>query len=207
MATRHPELADRVAPGENALLLCPSFQSAKSAGCRAMLTADDPEQENVLWVSFARSPSECWTDWHRHTDTVPADAIIIDVDDGSQSLSTETNDEFESDPALTIEKVSTPTDMTAIGTRLTEHLTTWAEKSPDRQTVVCLDSMTVLLQYTGVEQTYRFLDAVTETVAANDAIAHCHMDPTAADRETVRTLVGAFDECWRYDDGEWQAGV
>lgn len=207
MATRHPGLAEHVAPGENLLLLCPSFQGAKSAACRTLLTPDDPERVNVLWLSFTRSPSECWTEWHRHAEASPADAVVVDVDSSTQSLSTETNDEFERDPTLTIEKVPTPTDMTKIGTRLTEHLTTWAEESPDRQSVVCLDSMTVLLQYTSVEQTYRFLDAVTDKVAATDAIGHYHMDPSAADRETVRTLLGAFDECLEYDDGEWEAGV
>jgi hypothetical protein len=199
----NPELAGRVDPGENALLLCPSFEAAKPTACGNLLTPEEPTDENVLWIAYTPSPSNCWTSWHRHADATPADAVVLDVDGGSQPITTEINDEFTGDAALTIDRVSSPTDLTTIGTRLTEQLADWADETPGRRSVLCLDSVTALLQYTTGDQTVRFLDAVTEKVAAYDAVGHYHIDPGAVDDQITQRLATVFDHCWQFEDGEW----
>jgi hypothetical protein len=104
---------------------------------------------------------------------------------------------------LTVARVTSPTNLTTIGTRLTEHLATWAEDEPDRQSVFCFESVTALCQYTTLDQTCRFLDAATEKVADYDAVGHYHLDPSAVDRQTVERLTTVFDHWWEFTDGTW----
>ena len=205
MVLRNDQLADRVAPGENALLLCPPFEPAKSGSCRALLTPERPENENVLCVSLTRSPDEYVIHLHDHVDGTPAEAVIVDVDADTTADSTrEPSDAAASWPSLTVDRVASPTNLTTIGTRLTDHLATWAEDTPERQTVFCFESVTALCQYTTLDQTCRFLDAVTEKVTDYDAVGHYHVDPGAVDRQTVERLTTTFDHCWEYDDGTWE---
>lgn len=204
MAFSHDQLADRVAPGDNALLRCPPFETAKDAGCRSLLTPDSPETENVLCVSLTRSPADYVTHWRQHVDATPAEAVIVNVDADSDTASMDgETQELPSCSSLTVDHVASPTNLTTIGTRLTEYLATWAEETPDRQSVFCFESVTALLQYTTLDQTVRFLDAVTDKVADYDAIGHYHVDPGALDPQTAQRLGTVFDDRWQFQDGEW----
>jgi hypothetical protein len=59
--------------------------------------------------------------------------------------------------------------------------------------VVCVDSLTAMLQYVTVETAYEFLHTITGQLYAADASAHFHIDPTAHDDQTVDSIASLFD--------------
>jgi len=84
---------------------------------------------------------------------------------------------------------------------LSEQLTRW--QGNGNQTVVSVQTLTVLLEYVDFDTAFRYLHILTHRVQAADAIGFYHMDPDIHDEETVNTLKTLFDAVVEVsDDGE-----
>lgn len=92
--------------------------------------------------------------------------------------------------------VSDPADLTGIGIAVSEFL---GELPDDVDPVVCVDSLTTLLQYSSPERTYRFLQVLFGRVVAAGGAVHCHADPAAHDDQVLDRLLGLFDGVVRVD--------
>ncbi|MFC7196871.1 hypothetical protein ACFQL4_23180 [Halosimplex aquaticum] len=98
---------------------------------------------------------------------------------------------------VTVEHVSSPSDLTGLGIAISELLSEW-EDAPR----VCVDSLTAMLQYVEAETAYEFLHAITGQLYAANARAHFHIDPSAHDRTTVDSIASLFDAVVKFGDGE-----
>lgn len=94
--------------------------------------------------------------------------------------------------------VSDPGDLTGIGMRTTSLLGDQNER--DNQLVVCLDSITTILQFAEPRRTFQFLHTMTNFLARKDAISHYHMDPEAHEKQTVAQMRQLFDEVVAVDE-------
>ena len=222
----------RIDRGDNVLVLCPSFEADEPAACVDLLTFDEPADKNVLCISFTESVADRRIIWERYAGSDPERAAVIDVtaeprpivsstdaNGNGTDTDAETGTDAEADTDTvphthadsaggsfdpTLERVSSPSDLTTLGVRVTDRLDDWLPATGDDQTVVCFESISTLLQYADRQRTYEFLDAITQRIGTADAIAHYHMDPAAHDDETVARLKGLFDAVCECEAGEWR---
>lgn len=193
--------------GENVLLLCPAFEPAGPSACLDLLTPGDPAETNILCVSFMRSREDLRTKWDQHVGTAPGDAAVVDV--AADTRSAGTVETPSGDPpadttfAPRVEEVTTPSDLTTLGVRITDCLSDWEAQASPRRSVACFESITTLLQYADRERTFKFLHVLTDHFASADATAHYHLDPTVPDEETLEMLMSLFDVVCEYETGEW----
>lgn len=135
--------------------------------------ADNP---NVLFVSYTRRATDCV---EQVADGSVGSIGVITVGDATSTVE---------DRSVTVERIATASDLTGLGIKIDEFLTTW-----DSPVHVCFDSLTSMLQYVDYQRAYEFLHAVTGKVHAADARAHFHMDPSAHDSEVVAGISSLVD--------------
>ncbi|WP_459193586.1 DUF7504 family protein [Halosimplex sp. J119] len=172
------DLSTELADARNVLLCAPSMTGGEDEACTDLLVPSDPGAANVLWVTFRGDANDCLDRWAGATDEQPGDATVIVVGESSGSKP----------EGVTVEHVSSPSDLTGLGIAIGELLSKW-EQPP----VVCVDSLTAMLQYVETETAYEFLHAITGQLYAADARAHFHIDPSAHDRTTVDGIASLFD--------------
>ncbi|WP_415379416.1 hypothetical protein [Halosimplex sp. TS25] len=181
------DLSSELADARNVLLCAPSMTGGEGEACTDLLIPSDPGGANVLWVTFRGNASDCLDQWAAATDEQPAHAAVVVVGESRGRIP----------EGVTVEHVSSPSDLTGLGIAIGELLSEW-EEAP----VVCADSLTAMLQYVEAETAYEFLHAITGQLYAADARAHFHIDPTAHDRKTVDSIASLFDAVVEFGDGE-----
>ncbi|WP_018256987.1 DUF7504 family protein [Halomicrobium katesii] len=160
--------------GVTTLLLCGSCARTDEL-CGRLLAEGGAAGRTVLWVSFGQSPSECLDD------TVAADA-------DRAVLAVGTTPAGERDDDVTVEVISTPSDLAALGIKLSQFIA-----ETDGELTVCFDSLTELLGHVAVETAYEFLHTVTRQCYLADARAHFHLDPAAHDAQAVASITSLCD--------------
>jgi len=162
--------------GAATILLC--APSGRDDGlCRHLLADGAAEGRTVLWVSFDRSVDEC-------LGAVPAvtgDRAVLAVGD-APTPDSETLDD------VTVDAVSTRSDLTALGIKLSRFLS-----STDGSLSVCFDSVTAMLDHVALDTAYEFLHTVTRQCFAEGARVHFHLDPAAHDERTVAIITALCD--------------
>ncbi|PSQ49982.1 hypothetical protein BRD15_02490 [Halobacteriales archaeon SW_6_65_15] len=195
-------LHEHVERGDSVLLLAPSLSAATEEVCLDLLSLDNPNEENVLWVTYTRSPDSCVQDWLSHAGERPANMRFVSVGETMRSASAQARGGgSRRTGGETIETLSSPGDLTGLGIKLSEVLKEWDDT--DGRTVACFDSLTALLQYADLQTVYKFLHVLTGRFEAADVTAHFHLDPDACDSQTTSTLTSLFDTVVELDDGEW----
>jgi|APHM01.1.fsa_nt_gi hypothetical protein len=155
---------------------------------RLLVGAADGEMD-LLRVAY-RDPGRVVEEWPTHLADPPENARLVAA--GRAAAAVEASDIDHG-----VETVP-PADLTAVGVRTTELLDRWS--TTDRQSVVCLDSVTDVLQHVSFETAFRFLHVFTNQLAAVDAVGHVHLDPTAHDDRTVQRVMELFDAVVEHDD-------
>lgn len=189
-------------PGTNVLLLSPALESAGRQACGALSTGARSTGRDVLVVSFTETPDDIIQRLRsRATAAGPSKIGIISVGDSTRSA-TATDGGGPTGP-VAISTLSSPGDLTGMGITITEQLREWV--GDGKQVAVCFDSLSMLLQYTDVDRTFRFLHVITGRLRKVDAIAHFHMDPTVHEDRTLNTVKTLFDAAMEFeDDGSWR---
>ncbi|MFB6141500.1 MAG: hypothetical protein ABEJ26_13820 [Halosimplex sp.] len=193
------EVEASIRPGDNVLVMCPSFAGGECDACPDLLTPVPPSEVNALSVLFTDSPGDHLDDWERCVGTLPARSHIVSVDADARSKANIEHDVAGQD----VERINSPQNLTKLGVRITDCLDDWAETTPDVQVAVCFQSISTLLQYVELQQVLKFLNVVTEQCAATDALAHYHLDPRAHDEQTTAKLIELFGTVFEYEGGEW----
>jgi hypothetical protein len=195
-------LSASVERGASVLLLSPSLHSATDEACLDFLTLDDPSEENVLWVTYTRTPDSCVQSWLANVGGRPQNMRFVSVGETKRSASAQSGGGDAPRPGGdSVETLSSPGDLTGLGITLSEVLKEWNDE--DERTVACFDSLTALLQYADLQTVYKFLHVLTGRFEAADVTAHFHLDPEACDTQTVSTLTSLFDTVAELEDGEW----
>lgn len=101
------------------------------------------------------------------------------------------------DPDTTVrtEFVDSPGNLTDLGVTLTERLETSDDR--DSRTVLCCQSLTVLLQYSEDDEVFQFIHTLTGHLDRFDATGHFHLHERAHDDETVAAFRSLFDRVRR----------
>ncbi|WP_225741195.1 DUF7504 family protein [Halorussus halophilus] len=193
---------DDVERGASVLLLAPSLHESTDSACLDLLSLDDPDEENLLWVTYTRSPDSCVQDWLGHAGERPDNMRFVSVGETTRSASAVSGSGGASPPGGDlVETLSSPGDLTGLGIKLSEILKEWSAN--DNHTVCCFHSLTALLQYADLQTVYKFLHVLTGRFEATEVTAHFHLDPDACDTQTVSTLTSLFDTVVEFDDGDW----
>lgn len=191
-------LTGSVGPGDNVLLLCSVFASADDTACIQLLVPEDPSQATVLSVAITQSPWRRLAIWEQYAGENPADGEIIVFQQPDIGVSESIGESVEF-PVT----VSSAEDLTELGVRITERLDRWASDGVDGPPVVCFHSVSALLQFAGLEESFRLLSGVAERCSEADAVAHYHMDPRAHSERTIERLRPLFDAVYEWDGDEW----
>jgi len=170
--------ADDPAGGPVALVTEPAF-SADADGQIERAVAAGEGDRSVLAVLY-RHDVRAWTTALRRRDDRLDSAAVVAV-----GPVTETG----SDRAA-VRTVSDPTDLTGVGIAVGEWL---RARDADERPVVCLDSLSTLLQYADPERAFRFLHGLTAQVRSTDGAAFVSVDPGAHDEATLGTVRALFD--------------
>lgn len=103
----------------------------------------------------------------------------------------------DDDPPITVERVSDPGDLPQLGISISQLIDDWH----NRRVVVCLDSLTVLLQHAEPDRVFRFLHILHGRLSDVNASAHFHLDTRVHDIGTISTLDSLFDVTIEVSDG------
>lgn len=87
---------------------------------------------------------------------------------------------------MAVTALSAPDDLTGLGIKMDEYLS--ARVDADGPTVVCIDSLSTLLQYVGTKQAFRFLYTFLVRIATDDITIVAHGDPTSHEEQTLTTI-------------------
>lgn len=193
---------DAVERGSSVLLLAPSIHAATDDACLGLLSVDDPRNQDVLWVTYTRSPDDCIQDWLAHAGERPRNLQFVSVGETTRSASAASGGGSPTRPGdELVETLTSPGDLTGLGITLSEVLKEW--DGDGNEAVACFDSLTALLQYADLQTAYKFLHVLTGRFAAADVTAHFHLDPGACDQQTVSTLTSLFDTVVELDEDGW----
>lgn len=188
-----------VEDGTAVLLLAPANSPVGEECCVDLLTVAAPERENLLVVTTGSVDDRVDAVCRRTGGRLPRRTAVVSVGGSTRSAA---GADVGGGPLLgtdvVVETVANPGDLTGIGMRVSEHLGAWTDD--DARTVVCVDSLDALLQHADLSRLFRFLHVLTGRLRTTGAVAHCHLDPTAHDAQTVDTLLQLFDAAVEVDD-------
>lgn len=195
-------LRGRLGDAANVLVFGSHASDRDNALCDRLLSLRDPAVQNVVCFDFARSVDDRLERYATQVGEPPANMLIVRV--GGRTRSTRADPgpapdfDVENGGLPLIETIADPADLTGMGIALNRALEAWNPTA--NQTIVCLHTLTMLLQYVDTERVYRFLHVVTSQLAEDGALAHVHVDPRAHDQRTLQTLSTLFDVVIRPDE-------
>lgn len=181
---------------ENTLFLSPVFHSQTDHVCRELLASGTDRPDGVILVATVTSVKRWLDRWNESTDWWPVALGVISTGEFPRSAGVHET-LIPAHTNVTVTSVSSPGDFTGLGIEITELLKAWYEEGFD--VTLCLDSITVLLQYAETQQVYEFLYVLSRQMASVNVRAHYHMDPSAHDDETVYMIRSLFDSIIEFD--------
>lgn len=188
MSDEFSQGADAAETASNVLCVCPAIGNAKNEHCRDLLTREGPPG-TVLGVTVASSPGERMSEWGAVIDSVKTTLSFVDVSHGGRSAAMSA-DGFGGQNGVIVNVVEVEdVDLQRIGTEIASQL----ENADQGPVVVCIDSLTDLLQFESERTLHRFLNVLTARVEEADAVAHYHIDADGHPDRTFDTLEPLFD--------------
>lgn len=198
MSQRTERVADvpreQLPTAESSLLLARSHGGVERSTCIDLLSQHPFDVTKLVHVCYRESPTDRYEFVDRHCHEHPNESAVVTVSDSGESHSTPQD--------YYVESVADPADLTGVGIALNKCLTQWDQ--PSVRLGLCFDSLSVLLQYAEFERVFKFLHTLTNKLAAVDATAHFHLDPSAHDEREVAQLRQVFDSVVRVEQsGDW----
>jgi len=170
-------------------------------GGRCARAVPEPHGAELIVVAFAGSPAR-WLDGWRTAVGDPPRATFV-VADADTWLAGHPEDRIEAvaaaDTDVRSEFVDSPGNLTALGVTLLDALESHAGRDPP--TALCVQSLTVLLQYSTVDEVSKFLQTLVGHLDRFGATGHFYLHEYAHDEATVDGLRPLFDRV-RRDDGD-----
>jgi len=188
----------RVGPHENAissqitvpdtLLLASQFDSLRTPAIVDLCTPHDPASLDIMYVSLTQSPTSVVNLWETHVGKQPRSFTIITANQYLNDLdSTVTAGEIQA----SVTYIRSPADLTALGIQLTNGTNKWDTNNTNG--VFCIDSITPIKEFSGLVETFDFLQTVATKAAIQEFTVICLIDPNTTDVPTIDTLKELFD--------------
>lgn len=147
-----------------------------------------PGGSDLLVVAFEGSPAR-WLDGWRAAVGDPGRATFV-VADAAEWLAGAPRSRIESvaapDTTVRTPFVDSPGNLTDLGVTLLDALE--SHDGTDARTTLCCQSLTVLIQYSTVDEVYRFLHVLIRHLERFEAVGHFHLHERAHDAETIATF-------------------
>lgn len=188
MSVRSDPDGDETNQLSNVLLLTGTGDRCESAACRELSERNAPARSHVVLATGLGAAADRLADWDAEVGVRPAETTVVDVATATRSAAA-TGEASATDrwPGVTVEHVDA-TDLRGLGETLDAALT-----DADRETTLCVRSVTALLQSADVETVFRFLEALTRNVERAGGVAHYHLNADVHDEATLGTLEVLFD--------------
>ncbi|WP_134670323.1 DUF7504 family protein [Halorussus marinus] len=170
----------------NVLLLAPLTPTGNRACLELLAAVEPPARTNVAAVTYTPPPETWVANWREHVGMLPAELAFIHAN----TVETRPDGEDSLPERVSVGRVDPNQPMDIIAP-LSEQLTRWQDNG--NQTVVSVQTLTVLLEYVDFDTAFRYLHILTHRVGAVDAIGVYHMDPDVHDEKTINTLETLFD--------------
>lgn len=164
------------------LLLAPAVRDRPMNACVRALEGIGDDIDRVVAVTVAGSARDWLSIWDG---AVPSDAMpvtCIDVDTGARSMT----QPVSAGATTQVERVHDPTDLEAVGRRVSDVLDTADEA--DEATGIVVHSLSGILQHVDESTAFKFVYTLGEVIRRVDGIVFFHLDPGAHDTETVETF-------------------
>lgn len=175
----------RLEQSSNVLLLAPLTPTGNRACLELLASTTPPEQANVAAITYTPPPETWIADWRTRVETLPAELAFIHANKIQTA-----SEEGSLPEGVSVARVDPNQPMDIIAP-LSEQLTRW--EGNDNETVVSVQTLSILLEYVDFDTAFRYLHILTHRVQAAGAIGFYHMDPDIHDEETVNTLKSLFD--------------
>lgn len=174
---------DDIDPGDTVFLLSSMTGENEHTLCGDLLDRGDSNDTAVLFVTLTDTPTDRIRFWEKHVGERPVRISVVHTGetDGSAATSDSTD----------VRVVRNPGNLTRFGVRITEALDELRSEYTD--IVVCFQSLSALLQYTGTNQAFQFMQVLTDHFKQAGAVAHVHMNSDAHDDQTIATFTQIFD--------------
>ena len=178
-----------VSRGTNTLILSPLSPSGLDAYLNRVASSC-PTQPNLVAISHTQPPREWLPAWKAYVGEMPARSVFVNGGSADDDADGEFDRVISADPA----------DPMSVVVPVEKQLAAW--ESTDADTVVSLQTLSVLLQYSDPDTVFRYLNLVTHKVRAVDARGYYQMDPELHDEATLNALKVLFDTVETVSEGE-----
>lgn len=179
------------ARGTNTLILSPLSPSGLDAYLDRVASSC-PTASDVVAISYTQPPREWIAAWKTYVGDAPDRSVF--VKGGSVDADAAADGEF--DRVLSAD----PADPMSVVVPVEKQLAAW--ESTDADTVISLQTLSVLLQYSDADTVFRYLNLVTHKVRAVGARGYYQIDPELHDEATVNALKVLFDTVERVSEDE-----
>ena len=162
------------------------------------------EGVNLLAITFDDTADEWFDAWRRRSDgSHPGEMTVALV--GAQFRSaTETpavqSFDEQTDGAVTIETIESPTDFAAVGALISNYLLDW--QSSDAHSVVYLSSLTTLVESASPEKAFQLLSRLRRRFGNEDRVAYVRQDRNRYEEDRLGQFDRLFDVIVTAEEGE-----
>lgn len=177
-----------LADATNVLVLAPLRGRASTSLCVESLTG--LPADSVVYVTLMHSVENRLEATREFAVESPSRMAVIRVGSGDRPREKSTLSTADGPTELVVRGVDDPSDLTRLGIAITRCLSEWDD---NRETAVCIHSLTELLQYVTQERLFRFVHILQAKLESAGAVAHFHMDPSSHSLETVSVFRPLFD--------------
>lgn len=193
-----PTLSEAVGDSTSVLFTGTTGGDRVTAAGLSSLSSPDPSVNDVHWVTMLRSPEEVARLWDEQVVDAPASLSVVEL--GALRRHPE-RDVFPEEPAYSVTHVDSPSDLTSLGIRLTERMT--SPPTADGAHRLWFESLSTLLQYVSVGTVFKFVHTLHSRLSGTDATVCYHLDPTLHETRTVYRLRSVCDAWVRIDTDEF----
>ena len=177
------------------LVLANDSSDAEREGCAGFLTEQGVSESKAICVTVSESPDSRLSVWQQHLDDeMPEEAIIVDA--GSSLPANSQAAASGAFPSLTLDTLPGTAEPIDIGATVSRHL--GALEETDAPLLLCLHSLTGLLECWERDRVIALVTALNRQCAEMGVLGHHHMDPEAHTEETVEMFRPLYDVVYEY---------
>lgn len=197
-AEEDPALQEELGSTSSILLVGPLGGQADDTACRTLLADDTGESANRILVTNDQSMEARLRTCHggAGVNALGGETVIIGMGEPSRGASA-TSPSVGVDGVTTV-SISDSRNLARLGMHVSRWLTDW-EAEPTRL-VVCVHSLSTLLQVMDLDTVFRFLHVLNARIDAAGGQIHYHLEPDDHDDVTLSTLGALFDAILTYDE-------
>ncbi|MDR9380281.1 MAG: response regulator [Natronomonas sp.] len=169
-----------IEPGDGVLIECISQDDRNDRACTDLLGLDSVEGRNVLLIRYRQIRPE-----RLRRIAGDAEGVHLISIGYPQSLPDDIDESVETT------RINNPSELTRLGIVMTRVIGEWGTDT--LQTVVCVDSLEILVGYTDERSVFRFLQVLLSKLRSANAISHFHIEPSRGDSHNADVFKPLFD--------------